>query len=143
MCIIHQSMFASISILHIRIRGYTRSFVAEVYSKKSPAAAVIISPILKCCLCLYNLTITVKSIRVITFQLNDHHLLFQTLSTHSILYKQSESSRCSSLIKNEVSLCFIVVLAIVSAVEDNVRELHLFIWRCRCCTSPGKTMLVR
>lgn len=30
-----------------------------------------------------------------------------------------------------------VAPAIASAVEDNVRELHLFIWRCRCCTSPG------
>ncbi|GJU94766.1 auxin efflux carrier component 3-like protein [Tanacetum coccineum] len=30
-----------------------------------------------------------------------------------------------------------VAPAVASAVEDNVRELHLFIWRCRCCTSPG------
>ncbi|GKD78698.1 probable auxin efflux carrier component 1c isoform X1 [Tanacetum coccineum] len=33
-----------------------------------------------------------------------------------------------------------VAPAVASAVEDNVRELHLFIWRCRCCTSPGKAM---
>ncbi|GKC58828.1 probable auxin efflux carrier component 1c isoform X1 [Tanacetum coccineum] len=26
---------------------------------------------------------------------------------------------------------------VASVVEDNVRELHMFIWRCRCCTSPG------
>ncbi|GKC34547.1 probable auxin efflux carrier component 1c isoform X1 [Tanacetum coccineum] len=26
---------------------------------------------------------------------------------------------------------------VAPAVEDDVRELHLVIWRCRCCTSPG------
>ncbi|XP_024983139.1 probable auxin efflux carrier component 1d [Cynara cardunculus var. scolymus] len=30
-----------------------------------------------------------------------------------------------------------VAPALASAVEDDKRELHLFIWRCRCCTSPG------
>ncbi|KAK9058505.1 hypothetical protein SSX86_023347 [Deinandra increscens subsp. villosa] len=30
-----------------------------------------------------------------------------------------------------------VAPAIASAVEDDKRELHLFIWKCRCCISPG------
>ncbi|KAJ0612386.1 putative membrane transport protein [Helianthus annuus] len=30
-----------------------------------------------------------------------------------------------------------VAPAASSAVEDEKRELHLFIWRCKCCTSPG------
>nr|XP_043610413.1 auxin efflux carrier component 7-like [Erigeron canadensis] len=30
-----------------------------------------------------------------------------------------------------------VAPAIATAVEDYKRGLHLFIWRCRCCTSPG------
>ncbi|XP_076891967.1 putative auxin efflux carrier component 1d [Bidens hawaiensis] len=30
-----------------------------------------------------------------------------------------------------------VAPAVTSAVQDEKRELHLFIWRCRCCTSPG------
>ncbi|XP_071690236.1 probable auxin efflux carrier component 1b [Rutidosis leptorrhynchoides] len=30
-----------------------------------------------------------------------------------------------------------VVPANTSAIEDDKRELHLFIWRCMCCTAPG------
>ncbi|KAL8204658.1 hypothetical protein R6Q57_010281 [Mikania cordata] len=30
-----------------------------------------------------------------------------------------------------------VAPAVASEVEDDKRDLHLFIWRCKCCTSPG------
>ncbi|KAL8262897.1 hypothetical protein R6Q59_024246 [Mikania micrantha] len=30
-----------------------------------------------------------------------------------------------------------VAPAVASEVEDGKRDLHLFIWRCKCCTSPG------
>nr|GEW71249.1 probable auxin efflux carrier component 1c [Tanacetum cinerariifolium] len=35
-----------------------------------------------------------------------------------------------------------VAPAVASAVEDDVRELHLVIWRCRCCTSPDSEKMV-
>lgn len=30
-----------------------------------------------------------------------------------------------------------VVPTNANAIQDDKRELHLFIWRCKCCTSPG------
>ncbi|KAI3511623.1 hypothetical protein L1887_18779 [Cichorium endivia] len=47
------------------------------------------------------------------------------------------SSRNEDDIVNVIQSLNRVAPTIASAVEDDKRELHLFIWRCRCCSSPG------
>lgn len=51
------------------------------------------------------------------------------------------STRNEDDIVNVIQSLNRVAPAIATAVDDDKRELHLFIWRCRCCSSPGKYCL--
>ncbi|CAH1424165.1 unnamed protein product [Lactuca virosa] len=46
------------------------------------------------------------------------------------------STRNEDDIVNVIQSLNRVAPAIATAVDDDKRELHLFIWRCRCCSSP-------
>ncbi|KAL7618531.1 hypothetical protein Lser_V15G02668 [Lactuca serriola] len=47
------------------------------------------------------------------------------------------STRNEDDIVNVIQSLNRVAPAIATAVDDDKRELHLFIWRCRCCSSPS------
>ncbi|CAI9268648.1 unnamed protein product [Lactuca saligna] len=71
------------------------------------------------------------------FEYREAKNLILTSGGGNNIKRVERSTRNEDDIVNVIQSLNRVAPAIATAVDDDKRELHLFIWRCRCCSSPS------